>query len=300
MSKSHMKYFSEREQGERPRSGESLTDIVWRGIQTEILARINDGSFGARYPEVCHDGSGPVGTDERAFANALQSRVPSLGSQPYLGQGSAVPATHDVMDMLEFCWRSIGKPIRQGYHSYFKHHHLDYNVEEGQAEFCDAINEILRRNSMAYELTDNGTVQRLAAPVLHDALAQALFSTGDHPLDRLLEDARLKFSSPDEQVRREALEKLWDAFERLKTLEPGNNKSAQAKLLLDKAAGPASPKFREFLDLEAAALTKIGNTLHIRHTETSQEPLSSSREVDYLFHRLFALISLLLRATGRM
>lgn len=52
--------------------------------------------------------------------------------------------------------------------------------------------------------------------------------------------------------------------------------------------------------MEASALTKIGNTFHIHHSETSQEPLSSSREVDYLFHRLFAFIALLLRATGRM
>ena len=72
------------------------------------------------------------------------------------------------------------------------------------------------------------------------------------------------------------------------------------KLLLDKAAGAASPGFRGMLELEASALTKIGNSLYIRHSETSQEPLVSGNHVDYLFHRLFALLTLLLRATGRI
>ena len=108
----------------------------------------------------------------------------------------------------------------------------------------------------------------------------------------------LSFSNP--QMRREALEKLWDAFERIKTLEAGTNKAIQAKALLDKAVGSQHPKFREALETEARELTRIGNTLHIRHSETSQEPLASAEQVDYFFHRLFALITLLLRATARM
>ena len=58
--------------------------------------------------------------------------------------------------------------------------------------------------------------------------------------------------------------------------------------------------FASFLNLEAFTLTDIGNSFHIRHSETSQEPLSSSSEVDYLFHRMFAFVTLLLRATNRM
>jgi hypothetical protein len=103
--------------------------------------------------------------------------------------------------------------------------------------------------------------------VLHEAVTTASFATGDTLLDGMLEDARQKFLSPDESVRRDALKKLWDAFERIKTLEPGWDKAAQAKLLLDKTAGTGVPKFREMLELEALALTKIGNSFHIRHSE---------------------------------
>jgi hypothetical protein len=294
-----MKYFSEREQGERPRSREDLTEVVWSGIKTEIAARIADGSFGARYPETCPDGGGPVGTDEFAFWNAMRARIPSLEERPWLHVAEQ-PSLHDVMDMIEFCWRSVGKPIKRGYHSYFKHEHLAFDIEEGKAGFREAINEIFRRNGLAFDLTADGTAERLAPPVLHEAITSATFATGDTPLDGMLEDARRKFLNPDEGVRREALEKLWDAFERIKTLEPGANKAAQAKLLLDKVASAGGPKFRQLLDSEAFTLTDIGNSFHIRHSETSQEPLSSSSEVDYLFHRMFAFVTLLLRATNRM
>ena len=103
-------------------------------------------------------------------------------------------------------------------------------------------------------------------------------------------------SQPDD--RRDALEKLWDAFERLKTLEPGPNKRAQAEALLDRVA-PSDSKLRFTLGEEAQALTVIGNTFRIRHSETSQEPLTALEQVDYLFGRMFAFVRLVLKTTSR-
>jgi len=37
----------------------------------------------------------------------------------------------------------------------------------------------------------------------------------------------------------------------------------------------------------------------IRHTEVGRTPIESPEQLDYLFHRLFALIRLVLRSTGR-
>ena len=55
-------------------------------------------------------------------------------------------------------------------------------------------------------------------------------------------------------------------------------------------------QFRETLEAEATELTRIGNTFRIRHSETSQTPLENDTHVDYLFHRLFGLIHLLLKS----
>ena len=50
------RYFTELEVGETPRTETELTATVWRGIAALIGARIEDGSFGAKYPETCDDG----------------------------------------------------------------------------------------------------------------------------------------------------------------------------------------------------------------------------------------------------
>ena len=58
-------------------------------------------------------------------------------------------------------------------------------------------------------------------------------------------------------------------------------------------------RHRERLDKEAFELTSIGNSFQIRHTETQQTPLELSEHVDYLFHRLFSMVWLILRTTNR-
>ena len=96
-------------------------------------------------------------------------------------------------------------------------------------------------------------------------------------------------------MRREALEKLWDAWERLKTLGPGSDKKEQISELPAATAGSSSPLFGEALDREAKELTSIGDNLQIRHWEKDKEKVAYGEHVDYLFRRLFSFIQLILR-----
>ena len=112
-----------------------------------------------------------------------------------------------------------------------------------------------------------------------------------------LTDCWRRFLNKSLDVRKEGLEKLWDAWERLKTIEPGTDKKVMAQAILDKAA--TEPVLRERLELEAKELNFIGNNLMIRHTEVGKPPVSVSSQVDYLFHRMFAMIRLLLKSSGR-
>ena len=148
-----------------------------------------------------------------------------------------------------------------------------------------------------YRRDETGEVIRLAPAVLQEALAGSIFRTGDSTLDSMLEAARHKILNRSLDVRRESLEKLWDAWERLQTLEPGRDKRERAGRLLDKAA--TEPTLRARLEEEAVALTNIGNTFMIRHTEIDKIPITDSAHLDYLFHRMFSLIRLLLKASGR-
>ena len=131
---------------------------------------------------------------------------------------------------------------------------------------------------------------------LEGALVRPESNTGDAELDRLIGTAQRKFLDPNPETRQEALEALWDAWERLKTLDGPGGKRARATAMLDKTAGKSSPKFRDALDREAIALTDIGNSLRIRHSETNQEIIATNEHIDYLFYRLLSLIQLVLRS----
>lgn len=287
-------YYSDREQGPQPCIKEEISNEAWGGIIAAINTRINDGSFGYRYPETCSDGNLPYGCDRYAFSMALKAEIHEIPWPLNLGE---VPQTPAILDLIEFCYRAVGKPKQTDNHGYFNHYHLRFEREEGQELFRENINRILQRNGLAYELDQDGHIRRLPSEILGEALKFAQFKTGDGALDSLLNLAREKFLNPKPTVRKEALEKLWDAWERLKTIEDPD-KRVGIKKLLDKCA--SEPNFRETLKKEAKELTDIGNTFHIRHSETNQIPLKKNEHVDYLFHRLFALIFMALKMTGRI
>jgi hypothetical protein len=282
-------YFSDRQNGPRPRKEETINQVVWNGIAALVQSLVADSSFGVSFPDVCTDGSDVVGTNTTTWRGVLLAEHPEI-EWPF--RTDAVPSALAILDLVEFTHDHIAKPIQGAYHGFFRHHHLSFERDAGRAEFRQRINRLFARNGLAYELGADGNVIRLAPAVLRESLQAAVFHTGDGRLDEMLESARLKFLNPDSKVRREALEKLWDAWERIKTIESGIDKKAQVKTLLDKAA--AEPNFRALVENEAIALTAIGNKFLIRHSETNRTPISTDAHVDYLFHRLFALIGMLL------
>ena len=295
-------YFSEREHGPCPRTAEVISKPVRRALLTHIQVGIGNGSYGWRFPEQCDDGRGPCGTDGRAFWDATAGEVPDLSLPDDAGLYQAWESVEDAdtavfLDLLEFCASAVAKPVKLGYHSFMGHHHLDFDRDAGLHDFVSHVNLLFRRNGVAFELSNEGDARRLGASGLREELREAEFDTGDAETDRLLAAARQRILLPREDDRRDALEKLWDAFERVKTLEPGASKKVQADRLLDRTA--ESPRLRGFLGKEAKALTEIGNGLRIRHSETTQEPVQTLEQIDYLFHRMFSFLRLVLRVTGR-
>jgi hypothetical protein len=290
-------YYTDREYGARPRSSEVVESRLWAGLISLIQTRIDDGSFGFRFPAVCSDeGRIPYGVDQRALATMLEAEVPWI---EWPLHREMVPDTPVVLDLIEFCALAVGKPIAGSYHSFFQHTHMSWDRPKGLAQFVAEVNRLFSRNGLAFELNAEGKARRLLPAHVGQTLATANFCTGDAEADALLEDARRRFLAPRLEDRRDGLEKLWDAFERIKTLEPGANKRASADALLDRAARPGS-KLRQVLAEEAEALTRIGNAHRIRHSEVGQETLETDSQVDFLFGRLFAFIHLVLVSSGRL
>lgn len=298
-----MEYFSDKEQGPKARIERQISPEVWAGIVAHIQALISKGGFGEDFPEICHDGAGTIGTDEKAFSQALKAEIPDIewplqlrknqdhywfDAEPY------APDTFVILDLIQFCYLHVSKPIQCGYHAYFKHHHLSFDAEAGRYEFRETINRIFSRNGIGFELEENGNIKRLAAPVIGEEFEIFRFDTGDTKLDEILEDARRKYLSTNKETHKEAVERLWDAWERLKTLENPNNKKDSITKLLNKAA--SENEFRTLLEVEAKELTSIGNKFHIRHTEIGKIEIERVEQFDYLFHRLFSMVLLLMQS----
>ena len=298
-----MTYFSDRENGEKPREDEEINEQVWGGIRSEIESRVDNGSFGKSFPKNCPDERGVTGSDQINLQDAMIARISSLSHDhhwPPWSHDFPMPQTVDILDLIEFCWKNIAQPELRDYHKFFGHYHLQFDVEEGQKKFREVINEIFSCNGLAYELKENGQIERLAPPVLREQLDSAQFQTQDRQLNELLEKARSKFLTPYPDTRRESLKHLWDAWERLKTLGKGSDKKKQTADILVRVSGKDSPEFRKALEREAKELTSIGNKFGIRHSEVGQESLAKDEHVDYLFHRLFSLIWMILTTTENL
>jgi len=288
-----MGLFTDRYGQGLPRTKEELDNESREALWGLLTNRIEEEWFGFAFPSQCGDGYVYAGT----AINRLQRDMAAYRILWPPDQGASPPATDgQVFDAVEYSYEHVAEPSDPSYHSYMSHSHWSYDQEKGRARFQDDINLLFQRNGLAFELT-GGQVRRIAPAVLHEALEQGVFNSGDNDLDRLLQTARDKFLHRSLDVRKEGLEKLWDAWERLKTIELGANKPAQVKAILDK--GAAEPVLRERLENEARELNFIGNNLMIRHTEVGKPPITESAQVDYLFHRMFAIIRLLLKSSGR-
>ena len=110
--------------------------------------------------------------------------------------------------------------------------------------------------------------------------------TIDQELNILIEEAKNRFKNPND--KKIALEKLWDAFERIKTYF-GTNK----KLSSEQLVKLISTSFDEnFIDNEFKELTSIGNHYNIRHHEQDKIIISENKHIEYLFFRMIALLNL--------
>ena len=269
--------FSERYGMTRPRVKEELDVPSALGLTALVGAKIAGNWFGQSFPFECQDGRGNAGCDHQKLKAAM-------GGYNLIWPGDwtrddQVPEDHYVFDLLEFAYEYVALPNAYDSHPYWGHSHYSYDQEAGRASFAEEVNRIFERQGLAFELA-HGEVTRMAPSGLQEALAETVFRTGDADLDRLLETAREKFLNKSPDVRKEGLEKLWDAWERLKTVEPGKDKKAQATALLDK--GSTESNLRARLEKEAMELTDIGNKFMVRHTETDKIPITESAHVDYL------------------
>jgi hypothetical protein len=293
-----MNYFSEKINGPTARNSETISPALWAGLVSYINSLIDSAHFSESFPNNCLDSSIPVATDRNAFGARLKMEIPGMdwplkteetGEYPYFESTPFIPDTIMILDLIQFCYQHVTHPEQGEYHKFFNHYHLRFDQEKGKEQFREEINRIFARNGMIYELRENGDIERLVDTQIINDSDQPY--TSDSLVNSLLNEALKKFKNPDIAIRKEGLEKCYDAFERMKTIKNPGNKADSTKQMLDAAASEAN--FRQVLEEEARALTKIGNDFHIRHFETNRTEISESRHIDYLYYRLWALLRLI-------
>jgi hypothetical protein len=201
-----------------------------------------------------------------------------------------------LFDLIEFAANKIAKPSQGPWHDYMKHHELTFDEKAGRTSFREDVNNILHRGGTTYELTSELQIVKTGTPAVQQVMEQLTPASGDIELDGLLLHAKELFLSRREKDRLLALDKLWDAFTRLKTIDVQGNKKQSANVLLDNIDNEA---FREVTSKEMFALTALGNDFAIRHHETGT-PSVPPEAYDYLFARMGSLIVYLLKVSDRL
>lgn len=258
-----------------------------------------------KYTDECPDGYGCCGFNFYQFSEDMEFEIPTLFRRE--GVIDKPRSTKDVfddeakhdeydqyalIDLIEFVAQNIRDITRRNHHSYYRHDDLSFGSTNSVAgRFVKEINAIFDKTGLLYCITADLEVERVEeTAVLSDDIETSISTTAEPGLKELLITAARKHKSPYPDDQKDAVEKIWDALERLKTYYTSMDKKASAtKIVSDMAGGQAD--YITLFNAEFKALTDIGNNFRIRHHETSKIDITDIRHYDYFFNRCLSLIS---------
>ncbi|WDL98832.1 AbiJ-NTD4 domain-containing protein [Alicyclobacillus sp. ALC3] len=285
-------YFSDRELGKKELKSEEITRSVYNGIIN--LFNEYERNFSRRFPEGCPDNrSLCYGTNLHLLYTAIEAEIPNLETplSTKISEWEKIDK-YATLDLVEFGYRNISDVEEGNLHNYFNHYHLVFpESENAKQRFRESVNHIFERNGIVFYLDSDGMIKRHLPTELDNLLQHLDVKSSDSRLNELVDQAVRNIRSPKEENRAHALEKIWDAFERLKTFYDPNNKKQSATTLVKNVAGETE-EFNQLLNDEFTTLTSIGNKYQIRHFEKNKIQIKSLKQVDYLFYRVTALIDL--------
>lgn len=170
-----------------------------------------------------------------------------------------------ILDMIELIYEKI-------------------NISEGIKKFKEDINRLFSRNHLIYNLNKKGKIELIMSEEEKSIINSIPYVEDE--VEKLLNQSRDKILKPKLKDRQIAIEKLWDAFERLKTVVNPNKTKFIYDLFKD------NPKeFIKLMDNEGKQLSGIGNGYRIRHHEENKIELNSEM-LNYFYYRMASFISI--------
>lgn len=285
-------FYSDRVNGAVARTHEELPEATADGLKALVQRRIDSNFLAEEFPSYCSDGNGIEGTNNFSIGPDITALVPDA-TWP-LWQEATDDAT--LFDVVEYVGQRASKPSNGAYHSFMRHYELDFDKKAGRAQFRAEVNQLLSRGGTVFEMNSAMQIERVGSPEVQTAFRSLRPDTDDATLDTLLETARMLYLSRNHADRATAIEKMWDGFERLKTIDDPADKKRSVAVLL--AHIPDQPT-RDLINEEMNALTKVGNGFQIRHHEVGKHPIAADAQ-DYIATRMVNLIVYLLEQSGRL
>lgn len=258
-----------------PFSQRNQTDIKAKRIKLSLTMKVRNQlyalleKFNTIYRETSETGwQYDISTSECVFRDLAQFYTPKC----FDASGNYV----ETNDMKQFILKNSPFYVFDALELYEK-----YNSDGTMAA---QVNALLKLNSINYRFEQGRLVNTLNVSIGRKEIS----SISEKGLKELVIEAEKYYHEGNKQI---AVEKLWDAFERLKTYySPGLNKSASANKIIEDMSA-SEPNFKELYETEFKALTNIGNGFRIRHHETTKTDITDNRQYDYFYKRCLALIS---------
>lgn len=239
-----------------------------------------------------------VAFDEKGFKTRIRIRIPSLFRDEF--DRICEPTNDDeydqyaLLDLIEFFAQNI-EDIDERWNNerYQNYKTIDcLNSSDIFEDFQEAINEIFIESGLLYKLTDEKIIERIVenSPLTIE-IENNIAVVREVGTRELLKDAIALYKTPNPSARQDSVEKIWDAFERLKTYYTTlDKKHSSEKIVNDMARG--NENFVDLFNDEFKKLTEIGNKFRIRHHETNKIDITDICYYDYLFNRCLSLIAL--------
>lgn len=252
------------------------------------------------FPLNCHHdftNSDYLSFDEKGFTNRIKIVIPTLYKNEYGVICSPDSLGYDqfaLIDYIEFFAQNI-EDISEEWNNlrYKNYQYIDClgtrNIFEA---FRKEINELFGLSGLLYELTNEAIVERIVVnSILTQDIQNIIAEVEEEGVRELLKDAIALYKTPNSAARQDSVEKIWDAFERLKTYYTSMDKKQSSEKIV-KDMSMSDSNYENLFNKEFGELTSIGNNFRIRHHETNKIDIPNDRYYDYLFNRCLSLIAL--------
>lgn len=258
-----------------------------------------------KYPEECPDGNGCCGINLMQFNESMEYEIPSLFrreemiAKPLSADKAFDAETQDdeydqyaLLDLIEYVARNVRDISHRTFHGYYRHEDITFGATNDiSGEFISEINDIFDKTGVLYQLTTALEIERVEeASVLSTNIENNISVVKELGLKELLQISIQKHKSPYLNDVKDAVEKIWDALERLKTYYTSLDKKDSVNQIINDMSNRQADYYKIF-EAEFRALTDIGNNFRIRHHETSKIDISDMRHYDYFFNRCLSLIA---------